>query len=306
MVSSLSRALLLLTVLASTACSHLSYQRAEVSGSTTEYSDFEPTEPRHEYNLVLNELNLYDRSGAFCAGMLEAGDRASSRIAEEREMAEEGRMRGEYSWRERHASEYAGIECGGFFRWGSGVDTGLTDYSQVQPPYDNRGYGLFTHTGADHSITEGGLHIGGRGPIFEGSGLGWLFSFRLSLGSMTISAPIAPASPSPERIDEKSGFFVIPIATGITFNPWYLFGLGLTLWGGADGASALANYGEEKDSFFDNFDYGAQASWRWNFTYVTPSVQVGWRHNRFYWDGRTATHAGWEAMIGVDLHWDEF
>lgn len=48
-------------------------------------------------------MNLYDRSGAFCAGMLEAGDRASSRIAEEREMAEEARMRGEYSWREGHS-----------------------------------------------------------------------------------------------------------------------------------------------------------------------------------------------------------
>lgn len=48
-------------------------------------------------------MNLYDRSGAFGAGILEAGDRASSRIAEEREMAEEARMRGEYSWREGHS-----------------------------------------------------------------------------------------------------------------------------------------------------------------------------------------------------------
>lgn len=76
--------LTLAAVLVSTGCSHVGYHQAHVDGETTEYGSAEL--PVQTYQLVLHEFHLYDRTGGFCAGMLEAGGKEAAKREEAREM----------------------------------------------------------------------------------------------------------------------------------------------------------------------------------------------------------------------------
>lgn len=291
-------------LLAASGCSHISYGQAHVDGNTTEYAEFAPERPVQTYQLVLHEFHLYDRTGGFCAGMLESGGKAAAEIDERREMAKDGRMTGEYEWKTYDPAQFNGIECGLFYRYGQGTGGGVTDYSTIPPYSATSPTGRFTYEEGEHSLHELGLHIGGQG--YFDYGFLWRFEFRITGGSLDLVTPNLVGPGRMPKEEEGSGFFTIPTRVAIGFAPDYLFGLGAMAWGGIELAQWLANYGEERDSIIDYFDYGAGAMFVADTPYVRPSLYFGWLNNHIYWNDRVATHKGLEGRVALDLVWEDF
>lgn len=295
--------LTLAAVLVSTGCSHVGYHQAHVDGTTTEYGSAEL--PVQTYQLVLHEFHLYDRTGGFCAGMLEAGGKEAAKREEAREMVKDGRMTGEYSWKTYDATQFEGIECGLFYRNGGGTGGGVTDYSTIPPFSANSPTGRLTYEQGEHSLHEVGLHIGGQG--YWDYGFLWRFEFRITGGSFDLVYPdLTGPGRLPSKLEDGGGFFTIPTRVAFGWAPKYLFGLGAMAWGGVELAQWLANYGEERESYLDYFDYGAGGTLVVDTPYVRPSLYFGWMNTNIYWDDRVANHQGYEGRLGLDIVWEDF
>jgi len=290
-------------VMSANGCSHVSYGQAHVDGSTKEYGSAD--RPVQTYKLILHEFNLYDRTGGFCAGMLEAGGKEASKREEARKMAEDGRLHGEYSWKTYDPSEFQGIECGGFYRYGTSNGGGVTDYSTIPAFSATSPTGRLTYEEGEHTMHELGLHIGGQG--YFDYGFLWRFDFRITGGTLDLKYPdlVGPGR-MPSKLEDGGGFFTIPTRVAFGYAPSFLFGLGVLAWGGVELAQWLANYKEERESIIDYFDYGAGATLTVDLPYVRPSAYFGWINNNIYWKDRVATHQGFEGRVAIDIVWEDF
>lgn len=212
-------------------------------------------------------------------------------------MVKDGRMTGEYSWKTYDATQFEGIECGLFYRNGGGTGGGVTDYSVIPPFSANSPTGRLTYEQGEHSLHEVGLHIGGQG--YFDYGFLWRFEFRITGGSFDLVYPdLAGPGRLPSKLEDGGGFFTIPTRVAFGWAPEYLFGLGAMAWGGVELAQWLANYGEERESYLDYFDYGAGGTLVVDTPYVRPSLYFGWMNTNIYWDDRVANHQGYEGRVG--------
>lgn len=124
------------------------------------------------------------------------------------------------------------------------------------------------------------------------------------------SKPAAKKPPNAKKpakwFEDGGGFFTIPTRVAFGWAPKYLFGLGAMAWGGVELAQWLANYGEERESYLDYFDYGAGGTLVVDTPYVRPSLYFGWMNTNIYWDDRVANHQGYEGRVGLDIVWEDF
>src|SRR5690554_3697164 len=100
------------------ACSHMSYSRG-IEDNISRANPEKRPDTKYESKLDMNEIQLVDTLGIFCAALAETSEQIGNERAAYQEAVRDRKYTYEYSWRSRSPSEFQGMSCGAYYKWGS-------------------------------------------------------------------------------------------------------------------------------------------------------------------------------------------
>lgn len=274
-------------------CSRMEYHRRWEDDSLTANDHSDTRVDGYEFEHETNEVVLLDRLGIVCSALSQTAEGMGNAAEARREAEEEGKSSYTYEAPNRSPSEYSGLDCGGYYRWGTGEGTLILDDGETEYPLGSR-------------TSEAGLHLGIRQPLFRQDWLGYDFSIRFGLGSYGFEHEY-PNTGFPEiLLDDDDGkmFFRIPLHFGINIFPEWLFGFGVRGWGGLDPVQLA--FAKKYPEFYNYLDYGAQAAYYLTFDPIAIGVFGGYERRNITWGDYVSQAQGFKVGMSVDLFYEEF
>ncbi len=265
-------------------CTHIDYQRQTLQIDAQDVDFPYRSHKSYTMDLQAHELKLMDATGIFCSSLITTTGAAASYKSAEREAIEDNKRSFEYEYRVHSPSEYAGVHCGAYARWGQGTgsqtvqpDVGVVEDPSQWGPED-------VYSTPPISMGEGGLYIRGADLISQKvPWLRWSIDWRLGMGRWRFDFDAVEdqdlGADYWQKLHEEEFYFRSPFDLGLLVYPSWLFGLGGKAYVGFDpiGAALTADLGRGRDKI----DYGAQVAYV--FTHKAFAVSIfGEFHRRNY------------------------
>lgn len=248
---------------------------------TSETENLDAKHGLHEENI--NEVELLDRSGMLCGSLRDPS----------KSLGENSR----YKYRQHSPAEYSGLECGGYFRWGSGAYTG--------PTFQRSELGgvLLLPNEYEHEVGEAGLNLGLTAFMF---GQGWLrygVQVRAGVGRFSYLEPVFTSEPvSPEAASPHHWFMRMPIIYTQKAYPWFLYGLGIEGFAGVD--PVMLSVAGKWSNILEHLDYGARAAYVFTFENWAIGTYFGYERGNFTWDEYVRQNDIWKGSLSIDIDCD--
>lgn len=278
------------------ACSHIEYVKGEQT-STLRHKDYPDEGAGFDgLDFSTHEVQLYDRTGGVCASLSTSLSQASARQTAINQAIKDGRTSAKYSWRVSQPSEFRGIECGIYHKWGSGK--GYRYYPVSYPNGINEPYEVDeVFNNLKISMWESGLHIGGAEPLFDDvPWLLWTLSTRFGAGQFRVGTKNT-------RAYDNDPYFTVPFHFGLLLVPEWLFGFQIKGFGGADPIGWL--FTEDRAKVSEQLDYGGQAGYVFSWDAVSLSAWAGWQQRHHYWGDYWVDYQQWSGSVALDLFWEK-
>lgn len=269
------------------ACSHMSYSRG-VEDTISRGSPEKKPDTYYEAELDMNEIRLVDNLGVFCAALAETSEQIGNERKAYQEAVRDKKRSYEYSWRERSPSEFQGMSCGAYYKWGSS-DAGRY-YIPGNPP-DGREY--------SSSYGEGGLSVSGVAKLVED--WDWLrFSAGARIGMGRYTQTFDKTPPEVHKLDWA---LRVPLDIGVLIYPEFLYGFGIEGFGGADLVGWALSSGN--GDFSEKFDFGGRAGYIFTSTYFALSAYAGWERRNFTFGEFWTQYDALVFSAAIDLNYFE-
>ena len=253
-------------------CTHLEYSRTWETGR----ADIDPeefgTQAYDHEDHGMNELVWLDPSGAVCGGVTTGLDAINSATEARNEAVKQGKST--YSYEYNIYAPVAGLYCGGYFRWGTGLSTGYG------APAMNAAQEQGADITLDSRFRELGFHASGTEQFKKFNWMTYSFGFRLGMGRYRWLDE-DQSERGQLKDDEGPFLFRMPLFFGLGFYAPFLRGLGFEAQGGTDPIGLALTSGNGK--VWQKWDARAMAKFQFVRDPVIFTVSAGYERNSTHW-----------------------